>query len=355
MEGTGSRNYGIDALRICSMLMVAQLHVLARGGVLEITDVLSKGALTEKYMLAWFLETAAICAVNCYALISGYVGVKGKYRLSNLAELWLRVVFYTVGITTLFAVFQPGSVGREQWMRAVFPLFTGHYWYFTAYAGLFLFIPFLNIGMERLEKRQLQLLIVGVVVTFSLVPTLLGKDIFKLGSGYSVWWLMILYITGGYIRKYGLFQGRGPGWMFAGYLAMVALTWAAKMAEHVGLLGITLFSYTSPTILAAGVFLLLGFERLQLPTGAEKAIRFLSPMVFSVYLIHVEKQIWMYWLDKRFASYVFLSPLQEAAAIVGTAVAIYMVCSAIDYFREKLFSAVKVRQRLRALEERILR
>ncbi len=357
MEKTESRNYGIDAMRICSMLMVVQLHVLLRGGILDITDVLSRGGLTEKYMLAWFLETAAICAVNCYALISGYVGVGSKYRLSNLAELWLRVVFYTVGITTLFSIFQPGSVETRMWIKAFFPLCTKYYWYFTAYAGLFLFIPILNIAIERLEKRQIQLLIAGFVVFFSCAPILFGRDIFGTGSGYSAWWLMILYIMGGYIRKYGLFQGRGPGWMFAGYFGMVVLTWAVKMALQAGLLpqreGPSLLSYISPTMLAAGVFLLLGFERLKLPKTACKVIRFLSPMAFSVYVIHVENQIWKY-LDKRFAAYVFLPPLKEAAAIVGTVLAIYVICTAIDYFREKLFAALKVRQRLRAWEERLL-
>lgn len=75
-----TRNYGIDALRIVSMLMVVTLHVLGHGGVLKIAE-------SEKYWIVWFLEISAYCAVNCYALISGYVGVYSKYKFSNLALL----------------------------------------------------------------------------------------------------------------------------------------------------------------------------------------------------------------------------------------------------------------------------
>ncbi|MDE6723424.1 MAG: hypothetical protein K2J55_04430, partial [Eubacterium sp.] len=69
MEKTASkRNYGIDLLRIVCMIMVPVLHVLGHGGLLEGAEILS-----VKYEFVWFLEAAAFCAVNCYALISGYV------------------------------------------------------------------------------------------------------------------------------------------------------------------------------------------------------------------------------------------------------------------------------------------
>ena len=73
------RNYGVDLLRIVSMAMIAMLHVLGHGGVLNasVNNVMV-------YSLAWLLEVGAYCAVNCYALISGYVGYGGKFKYSNI-------------------------------------------------------------------------------------------------------------------------------------------------------------------------------------------------------------------------------------------------------------------------------
>ena len=73
------RNYGIDVLRMVSMFMVVVLHVLGRGGVLQATKDLSLN-----YWVSWSLEIAALCAVNCYAIISGYVGYGRKTKYSNL-------------------------------------------------------------------------------------------------------------------------------------------------------------------------------------------------------------------------------------------------------------------------------
>ena len=62
------RNYGIDLLRIVSMIMIVTLHVCGQGGLLSINTSFHK-----KFAIDFF-ETSSFCAVNCYGMISGYVG-----------------------------------------------------------------------------------------------------------------------------------------------------------------------------------------------------------------------------------------------------------------------------------------
>lgn len=78
------RNYGIDFLRILSMLMVVFLHVLLQGGILGAAKPNS-----INYWTAWFLEIACYCAVNCFALTSGYVMCRSRPKFSRLGGLWL--------------------------------------------------------------------------------------------------------------------------------------------------------------------------------------------------------------------------------------------------------------------------
>ena len=73
MEKVKERNYGIDLLRIISMFMVVVLHVVGHGGVLNATI-----GLTLKGEIAWAIEIASYCAVNCYALITGFVAYKSQ-------------------------------------------------------------------------------------------------------------------------------------------------------------------------------------------------------------------------------------------------------------------------------------
>ena len=62
------RNYGIDLLRIVSMIMIPVLHILGQGAILD-----RSSALSGSYKAAWLLEIVCYCAVNVYGIISGYV------------------------------------------------------------------------------------------------------------------------------------------------------------------------------------------------------------------------------------------------------------------------------------------
>ena len=198
------RNYGLDLLRMAAMFLVAVLHVLGAGGVLD-----SAAPLSPDYMTAWLLETAAFCAVNCYALLSGFVGLGGRFRYANLALLWCQVAFYTLLIPVVFALARPGTVGEWALLRGFFPAMSNHYWYFTAYFALFFFIPVLNFLVERLGERQMKALVISLVAVFSLLPTVFQTrvlpifpgDLFMEYGGYSPLWLAVLYVLGAYARK----------------------------------------------------------------------------------------------------------------------------------------------------------
>ena len=68
------RNYGLDLFRFISMLMIVGLHVIGNGGILD-----NAQPLTIRGEAVWLLEIACYCSVNCFALASGYVGVK-RYK-----------------------------------------------------------------------------------------------------------------------------------------------------------------------------------------------------------------------------------------------------------------------------------
>ena len=347
-------NYGIDALRMLAMYMVVLAHILGAGGILE-----AAAPMSIQYKAAWFLEIAAYCTVNCYALISGYVGINTKYKYQSIVLLWLRTAFYTVSITLLFSIFVPGSVTLKNWIKAILPVTSAFYWYFTSYFAMFIFVPILNIAINKMNKEQLRAIVVGLIIVFSCIQTLSGKEIFSTSS--NAWWLIILYIIGGYIRKYGLFKKSCALKLFIGYLLMTSLTWLWKITIEAGIFpfleslgGNYLVNHTSPTMLAAGIFLLLIFERINPTQIANKIISFFAPMAFSVYLIHANPFIWNYLLKQRFSGYAKLSVPLEIILVLLTTLAIYIVCSFIDLIRIGIFKGLKLKQHLAKLEDKYL-
>lgn len=356
-ESNTTRNMGIDLLRIVSMFLVVFLHVLGRGGVLESAPILS-----VNYEIAWFIEIAAYCAVNCYALISGYVGIRGHYRYSNLVLLWLRVAFYTILITFVFAVGTTGKVGKQEILGAIFPISTEQYWYFTAYAGMFLFIPFVNLFVQRASQSQVRAVIHGCILLFSILPTVFRRDIFVLKDGYSALWMLILYLIGGYIGKYGFWQRKKSSHLAIIYFSCVMLSWLCKFgieAERMYLHGETrqtqfLVNYTSPTILLAGIVLLLIFSRIKAGGMAGKLIALFAPLSFSVYLIHFHPLVKYYVLQNRFSWITGLNPLMMVGTLILIVVVIFISCSLFDMIREYIFKKIKLKKKLIQLEEKLI-
>ncbi len=354
-SSTSQRNYGIDLLRMLAMFMVIILHLFFQGGV-----IVSYGAKTASFEAAWFLEIAALCAVNCYALISGYVGLYSKYRYTNMLTLWFRVIYYTLAITAIFALYFPETVGITEWRNALFPVTTKQYWYLTAYFCLFLFIPLLNRAVLTLNQKQLRAILFGLLFAFTVLPTIYMQDVFWTSKGYSALWLIILYFLGAYIRKYNSLQNITIPKALLGYLGMIVLTWGTRLViefSTIHFLGEQkweniLVEYTSPTILAAAIFLFALFEKIHPGHFFQKLIAFFSPSAFSVYLIHTQPLIWTYILSGRFSNYAKLSLIGMIAAVLGTAFAIYVVCSLIDLLQRLLFHILKIDKRIRKIEEK---
>lgn len=102
-----SRNYGIDLLRIISMIGVVFLHVLGHGGLLH-----SYNSPVE-FSMVWFFEILSYPAVNCFVLISGYAGYKEDNispKIKNLFSLLFTVLFYSITIFLFLSCLVPNRL-----------------------------------------------------------------------------------------------------------------------------------------------------------------------------------------------------------------------------------------------------
>ena len=347
------RNLGLDLLRIISMFMVLLLHILGQGGVLNALD-----SSSPKYAVAWFIEIAAYCAVNCYALISGYVGIRSKYKYSNIAFLWIQTVFYTLLITLIFSIFKHDELTANSYWTAVLPVTKRAYWYFTSYFCIFFFIPAFNHIVNTMKKAQLKAMIISIIVIFSLIYTLarsniIGSavdDLFVTGKGYSPIWLALLYVVGAYISKYCEDFKMPPYLCFVLYFVSIIIT----LIEHLTVKKSVLVGYTSPTILFCGIILLIGFSQLKI-NKLGGIISFFAPLSFSVYLIHVNPLVWKHFMKDRFTEIAALSLPQMVLCILITAVCLYLICSAIDLIRHYLFKLLKLKHGLMLLENKLIK
>lgn len=346
-----TRNYGVDTLRIVSMLMIVVVHIFTQGGVLNAVE---EGS--ANWYAAWALRIFFIVDVNCFALITGYTAVDSRFRASRVVALWLQVFAYSVGLSALFRI--TGTSAFEP-MKTFFPVLSGRWWYMTAYFGIIFFLPFMGILMRNLSRRQASLLVLALICVFSLLPSVYYRDTFKLQGGYDVAWLAILALIGAYIKRFEPFKNVRRRWLIVYALCMgciCAWKFVSKSAPD------RFVNFTSIFPLIGSVSLLLFFSRVSVSEAVKKLTKFIAPMTLGVYLIHVHPCVWNFVLSGLFAPLAELNPALLLLSVIGSALAVFVVCAAVDWLRGLLFRLLKINRlaeiigdKLTALAERVFK
>lgn len=335
------RNVGIDLLRCVTMFAIVFIHLCAQGGFFS-----AVGYGTVGYYCVLPVYMLCFCAVNVYALITGYV--EAKFRLRRWLVLWLQVVFLSLAMDLLGEVLERGSVPRDIWIRTFLPVTQKSFWYFTAYSGMFFLLPILRKGLDALSVRGLCYAIFAVFGVFCCGTAIGGLhygDTFNMGSGYTMLWLTCLYILGFALHRTQLLSKvKGYGLCLCIALSTGLLTLFVWLKTSKGLeilSGLKLYSYANPLHLINAVCLVTLFSRINCGRAMRRAVAVLSPLTFGVYVIHVHDSAWKRL--KGIMSFVGGKSLPVAILLLlGTTLAIYAVCSAADWLRLQVFRLVRV-------------
>ena len=344
------RNVGIEILRIFSMLMIVMLHVLLFGLKYNELNIFSmKGAITN------LLEAICFCAVNIYAIITGYVLVNKRPKINRLIDLWFQVIFYLLMSCILIFILYPQNFSKRSLIFAFLPVITNKYWYFTAYFIMFWCVPLYNWIISNLTMKQYRKMIFVMLFIFCLlgwISSVLSNTIFGLNYGYSFLWLSVLYCFGAGIKLYGLelfFIKRKISQniilfiaLFSGALTFISKIVLSKLTMLV--LGHELFvdafySYLSPTVLIEAICLVIYFSNLNIK--GSKTLTKISGATFGVYLIHLTPFFTNYcW---NFLSKYRTAPIFKYILVIfSSVICIYVVCTLIEMIRSFIFDKLRV-------------
>lgn len=324
------RNCSMDALRVLAMFMVVLLHMNGYTGLSKIPF--------DEYPVSRLLSSAersfTFCAVNVYAMLTGYFCILSKQlKLERYVRLWLLVAFYTVGLYIVFGVaarFLPGTIESPHMItKALYPIpLASGYWYFNAYTIVFFMIPFMNhflTQLSRIQYTQFLLLVLFAVPGLQILGIETAWD-----AGYNPLWLAVLYCAGAYLRLYPLPIRRR--WLIGGMSCMVAAMVALGFLTASGASG---SSYCMPQYVLMATCLMLFFSRTTI--RAEKLCKLISwsaPLAFSVYIIHLHPCI-----GSRIPKWVDMAGEYRLQwwFIPSASLALFMACLLIDYCRLILF------------------
>lgn len=324
------RNHHADLIRIIAMIMVCILHVARMSGFLHLSyDDNFAGKLISN---AW--ESPCIIAVNLYAILTGFLCVNRSWNIKRFINLWITVCFYSIVLYIPATLTGELMLGIRSTLSLLNP-FTSCYWYFAAYSGLFIILPYLNKGLLKLSEKEHRNLLLLLIFGFSILGCWNGRELAQ--NGHTAAWLIIMYITGAYIRLHGIHIKKG--YLLAVFIISIGINFVALLFQ--GNVEYIIFrSYTSFSTTFASISFFVLILTIPLRTSRiSNFLKWLSPMAFSVYLIHCHPYNWQLLTEylSKFAT------LTDYACwfIPAVSIVLYMICSILDLVRIHLFRLIK--------------
>lgn len=203
MNNRLQRDSNAEMLRLLCMLMIVMHHFCVHAVYPEVLslNVINKGWDSH---LMLFLHDFFFIGVNCFVLISGYYGIRPKWR--SFINLYSIYVFYVllgvVGHIAKGLIIDDSFVFQRHWLKdIVFPFSRGPHWFMKCYMALFLLSPLLNKAIANFTKKEY----LYTLCFLSIMILYFGyyRGMSQMGdNGYSTLHFVYLYCIGGYMRRY---------------------------------------------------------------------------------------------------------------------------------------------------------
>lgn len=329
------RNSNLELYRIIVMFMIIAHHYVVNSGLFEfITQQECSGSTIVMLIFGAWGKTG----INCFVMITGYFMCKSKFTWEKLLNLYLQIIFYSVIIYLVFCIIGQECFSTKKFASKFIPIqsitdsFTGCFLLF------FMLIPFLNILVNNMNRKQHQRLVLFLFTIYSLLPSI---PKFNIHFNY-VEWFCVLYILSSYIRFYGLFSRiTTKQW---GLLSIALILIASASIAGISILSKnTHYPYffvadsnkIFATLIAISTFMY--FKNLNIRYS--KFINTVGATTFGVFLIHANSNAMRHWLwiDNVDCIGHFNQSITNTLLYSFTVVlTIFILCSFIDYTRKKL-------------------
>ena len=285
------RNSSIELLRILAQINVIIHHYCGHTRWQYRTGINNVG-INQHYIK--ILETYGDLTNLLYMLITGYFTVKSKFNYKRFILLIFEYEFYCYLLFLSIQKYFSHKYNISGYNNSYFnhlPILYYKYHFFASYIVFYIFTPFLNKLLAKLDKKTFLSFVLVVFSTYIFVPSVFrGKQkVIVIGNTFTVFF--IYYVMGAYIRIHGI--RRKNILKAVGISSLIYSIY--KVNESQNLLNKTgnrsylhvnrtyYYPYNSISIFFSSIGIFLIFEDLKIKS---KIINFIAPSTFAIYLLH---------------------------------------------------------------------
>ncbi len=334
------RQSNVELYRIIVMLLIVAHHYLVNS---KLQGVVNAGLCSTPRTIFYLLLCAwGKTGINCFVCITSWFMCKSNINAKKFIKLLCQIYFYRLLFSAVFICTGSIELTPRRLFSILFPL-GGHVdtGFINCFIVFYLCIPFLNrlLGsISQLMHFRLVMIFLGIYTFATAIPY------FSIQFNY-ISWFIVLYVTVAYLRFYksSFTESR----KYCGFSMLVLICIAVFSIIAIFLLTcyvnkkyIDLVYYwisDSHKILACGIGItsFLFFKNLNIPSS--KIINAISATTFGVLLIHADSRAMKHFIwDGLIRASEFVDSKWFVVHSIGSVLAVFAVCSLIEFLRIKL-------------------
>lgn len=343
------RSSNVELFRIILMVFLIASHYIHNSGILD-----------EIYTQSFGLKTVIMTVfgmwgkpiINSFLVITGYYMCLGKTNYLKWIRFLCQVLFYNIVIYLLFVAFGITKISASGIINNVLPIKSIWTDFVSCYLIFYLLIPFINILIQSMDKRQHFTLL----IILGFVYVVLGTTPKIVVTMNYISWFTFVYILASFFRLYCESMMKNKRIWIAMFcliysvsiLSVVAGLYISYRAE----MRLTYYLLEDSNKLLA---VLLGFSFFGLfynmNIKQSKFINAVASTTFGVLLIHANSDLMRKWLweDLLKCTKFFNSQYYIYHAVICV-LGVYIACVVIDLIRQRiiekpLFKALEIYRR----------
>lgn len=340
------KNANIELLRMISMFVIIMHHAVLY------SDILTNNTVSFNKYIAGILYIGGKYGANIFFAITAYFLIDKPFRFRRIISVWETTFFYGIlfMILNLFVGFR--TVGIRDICETLFPVCYKSYWFVTAYVGLILLSPFLNLLIDKLEKRAYLLLLIFMMFMLSIPVTFLPGSRPYADESHLLLCIFIYLFIGFYKKEKNdkRIPNIAAGGAFLGFLWM-----ALSAVLIITINNATLNRYITywmngeslPMLMFSLGTSIYVFDK---PLRVNSFVENISKGTFDIYLIHMNHFVYIWLWNKLFKIERYYNSGGFLIEIFGVSLIVFCVCLTVGNIRKDISDYIHTNIKSRKLD-----
>ena len=332
-----NRDSNLELFRILTMITIVVHHYVVNSGLMwNIHQDYPSFKSLFLLLLGWGGKTG----INCFVLITGYYMCKSHITLKKGLKLLGEILFYNIAIFCFFTIYGYTNFSLSSLFYAALPIKSISHGFVSCYLIFFCFIPFLNILVNNMTKRQHLALLLLCFSFFCILPTLiLPNFIFEFRFNY-VGWFFVIYFIGSYLRLYQPFSSTPLSKITMTFILCLFFAWLSVLCFSriiepfhwsIDQSYFMVSDSNKPLAVITAVSAFLFFKKLNLKYN--RFINSIAASTFGVLLIHANSDTMRQWLWGDILNNVGHYNENIYFHLLISVFMVYSICTFIDFLR----------------------